>query len=94
MEAWKNWRSAAVKDKRPEPIHAGYPRLEDGEPPIAARALPLCYAHDYHAPKAPAEPRTYERSRVTCAKCLRVVAKYPQLGPVLDLAFEFERGLS
>lgn len=23
-----------------------------------------------------------------------VVAKYPQLGPVLDLAFEFERGLS
>lgn len=93
MSVGKNWRSAA-RDKRPETIHAAYPRLENGEPPVASKALPCCHVHDYQAEKALAEPRTYERAAVTCRKCLAVLAEYPQLGAVLALARRCELELS
>jgi len=83
-----------VKVRPVERIHAAYPRLENGQIPASRRALPVCYAHDFKDGRSTCEPKTYDRERITCNKCRKVLEKFEQLPKVLDLALAFERELS
>jgi len=76
-------------------IHAGYPRLDERHQiPLASRALPICYAHEYCDERVTLEPKTYDLNFVTCSKCRKVVAKYSQLPAVLSMARDLEKLLS
>lgn len=80
---------------REDRIHAAFPRLDERHQfPVASRALPVCYAHDYKDERVTMEPKTYDLERVTCSKCRKVVAKYQQLPAVLELAKGLEKTIS
>jgi hypothetical protein len=80
---------------REDRIHAAYPRLDERHQiPIASKALPVCYAHEYLDERVTFEPKTYDLSLVTCAKCRKVAGKYKQLPAVLELAKGLEKTIS
>lgn len=91
--------SVSLKQRRralASPIHAGYPepRGPEMDIPIAARSLPLCYAFERRDHRTTAHERTYNRARVTCRTCEKILQDYGQLPAVLKFAQAMEDQLN